>query len=491
MTAAADKLGVLAPDSEWIRLEDAAALVGRLRRRRTPRTALFLSGLHAWDGERANGLALFVVLSLAVFLGAKAEFRSPTSSTVLYLYGVGVTSIVLAQMAVAFWRYRDYAAGAEVLSLLDPPLVSCIVAVHNEEEIIEECVRSLTAQTYAKVEVIIVDDCSTDRTPTLLAELGPRYGVTVIPLAENVGKKRALGVGILRAAGEILAFTDSDSVWAPDALERVVGVLRSRPEVGAVSGHCRALNATENLLTRIQDSWYEGQFSVRKAFESAFGAVTCVSGPLAAFRREAIFNYIPAWAEDAFLGNEFRFATDRMLTGFVLCGKHVGAEMKAKHAGSPFLEPDYAERNWEIVYSRSAKAWTVVPNSLRRLLLQQIRWKKSFIRNTFFTGRFYWRRPLVPALAYYLHVLFVACGPIVAFRHLVYVPLRGNPNSALLYLVGIVVVGSMFGIAHWRAEPEARHWMLRPLMSLLSTLVLSWLLFYSLLTIRQMRWARD
>lgn len=65
--------------------------------------------------------------------------------------------------------------------------------------------------------------------------------------------------------------------------------------MGAVSGHCRALNAETNLLTRIQDCWYEGQFSIKKAFESVFGAVTCVSGPLAAFRRESIYNYIPAW----------------------------------------------------------------------------------------------------------------------------------------------------------------------------------------------------
>jgi len=49
-----------------------------------------------------------------------------------------------------------------------------------------------------------------------------------------------------------------------------------------------------------------------------FGSVSCVSGPLAGFRREAIWNYFPAWAADSFLGREFRFATDRQLTGYVL-----------------------------------------------------------------------------------------------------------------------------------------------------------------------------
>ena len=484
MTLAASEL--LAERPERVALVDAASLVGRLRAERSSPSDLGAA-------TRASALALFVILGLSVFLVAKAEFRPATSNTALYLYGVTVTSIVLGQMTIAFGRYRDLAAGpagASVFHPLDAPRVSCIVAVHNEEEIIEQCVRSLTRQTYPNTEVIVVDDCSTDATPRLLDELASRYGVTVIRLPHNGGKKKALAAGILRATGSIYAFSDSDSVWERDALARCVGILKSHPDVGAVSGHCRALNADRNWLTRVQDSWYEGQFSVRKAFESAFGAVTCVSGPLAVFRREAIFNFIPAWAEDTFLGNEFRFATDRMLTGFVLCGGQVGPKLKARYPASPFLEPEYPGRDWKIVYSRSARAWTNVPDSLPRLFRQQVRWKKSFIRNMFFTGRYYWRRPLLTALAYYLHVLFVICGPFVAFRHLVYVPLRGNPNSALLYLVGILVVGSMFGVAHWRAEPEARHWMLRPLMSLISTLLLSWLLFYSLATIRRMHWAR-
>ena len=93
---------------------------------------------------------------------------------------------------------------------------------------------------------------------------------------------------------------DSDSVWAPDAIEKIVKIFSSDPFIGAVSGHVRVLNSNKNILTKIQDSWYEGQFSIRKAFESIFGAVTCVSGPLAVFRKEAIFNFIPAWENDTF-----------------------------------------------------------------------------------------------------------------------------------------------------------------------------------------------
>jgi cellulose synthase/poly-beta-1,6-N-acetylglucosamine synthase-like glycosyltransferase len=434
-------------------------------------------------------IPLLVVGILSVFLCAKVEFRMPHSNTALYAYGVVVTGVVLVQMFFGMIRYRDPAAdGIPAGALL--PFVTFMVAVHNEEERIEPCVASLVAQTYVRREIIVVDDASTDRTPDILDDVRSRYGVRVVTLSRNVGKKRALGVAMRRARGEIFAFTDSDSIWARDAIERAVRVFVNHPDVGAVSGHCRAVNARKNLLTRIQDSWYEGQFSVRKACESVFGSVSCVSGPLAVFRRAAIYNFVPAWQDDSFLGEEFRFATDRTLTGFVLTSRARSEAIKRAYANSAFLEVDYAWRRWQAVYSKTARSWTAVPESLPRLIRQQVRWKKSFLRNIWFTGAFYWRRPLVPALVYYLHVFFVLAGPFVAFRHLIYLPIHGNVESMVLYLCGIVLIGSMFGLAHRREDPADSGWMYRPLMSLLSTVVLSWLIFYSIATIRRRTWSR-
>jgi len=198
-------------------------------------------------------------------------------------------------------------------------------------------------------------------------------------LTENLGKKGALAAGLLESGGTVIAFADSDTVWEPDALEQAVPIFEADPGVGAVSGHCRALNRNANFLTKVQDTWYEGQFSVRKAFESVFGAVTCVSGPLAFFRRSAIYNFMQAWQEDQFLGQEFRFATDRTLTAFVLGATYLGPRVLPRHADSPFSVPEYPLRDWKIVYSKSARAWTNVPATFRSMIKQQIRWKKSFI----------------------------------------------------------------------------------------------------------------
>jgi cellulose synthase/poly-beta-1,6-N-acetylglucosamine synthase-like glycosyltransferase len=446
-----------------------------------------------------RGFALVAVLALLALLAVKLEFKSPDSNDAFYAYGVLVTAVVSVTMTIAFAFYRDPALVArqqrpELRQLTRysalAPLVSCIVAVHNEEEIVRRCISSIVAQTYPKTEVIVIDDASTDATVAILRELANEYNITLVELSQNLGKKGALSEGVLRARGTIMAFADSDTVWARNAVEMAVPVFIADPEVGAVSGHCRALNANSNLLTKIQDTWYEGQYSVRKAFESVFGAVTCVSGPLAFFRLSAIYNFMPAWAADTFLGQEFRFATDRTLTAFVLGGRSLGPKVLSKFNNSPFAWPECPLRDWKIVYTKSARAWTNVPSTLKTVIRQQVRWKKSFIRNIFVTGRFYWRRPFLPALFYYIHVVFVLCGPVIAARHLIYLPLRGDPMSLVLYLAGIATIGLSFGLAYRHEDPGTRRWIYRPLMSLMSTLVFSWLIFYSAATIRKMTWYR-
>jgi cellulose synthase/poly-beta-1,6-N-acetylglucosamine synthase-like glycosyltransferase len=447
---------------------------------------------------RLRGFALLAVLTLLALLLVKLEFKNPSSTYVFWVYGLLVTTVVFITMTVSFGFYRDPALVVRERSPeLDPanglvayPLVSCVVAVHNEEDLVERCVASIAAQTYPNKEIIFIDDKSTDRTPEILRRLAGEHPITVIELPVNRGKKGALAAGLLRAQGDIIAFADSDTVWTPKAVETAVPIFLGNPDVGAVSGHCRALNADSNILTKIQDTWYEGQYSVRKAFESVFGAVTCVSGPLAFFRLAAIYNFMPAWEADTFLGLEFRFATDRTLTAFVLGGRYLSRKLFPLPADSPFAWPMYPARDWQIVYSNSSRAFTNVPATFRAMIKQQVRWKKSFIRNIFMTGRFYWRRPFLPALFYYVHVAFVLCGPFIAARHLIYMPLRGDPISPLLYLAGIATIGLSFGLAYRYENPGSRRWIYRPAMSLLSTIVFSWLIFYSAATIRKMVWHR-
>nr|WP_225860864.1 glycosyltransferase [Streptomyces triticiradicis] len=443
-------------------------------------------------------LAMFCLLPLGLVLAR--EFPLIPEKPLVIGYGITVLVGTIAMLQIAYSRYDDPSVRtlrrrpkdlASFPSLPAVPKVSFLLAVKDEAEYIERCVRSMAASDYPDLEILVIDDLSEDGTREILEELAEELDITLLKLEKNLGKKHALVRGASIATGDVLAFTDSDCILAPDALRRCVQALVDHPELGAVSGHCRALNVDKTLFTRAQDVWYEGQFRVAKAAESVFGSVTCVSGPLAVFRRDAVYNYFPAWAGDRFMGAPFRFATDRQLTGYVLGQLWVGKKLKKQYADSPFVTAqDYPERKWRIGYVQSAKVWTNVPEHFRPFMKQQIRWKKSFIRNTFFTGTFMWRRGVGPSCLYYGHVLWVLAAPFMAVRHMILSPMQGGVFVSVLYLSGVVLKGSIWGLAFKIDNPGDARWRYRPLMSLLSALLLSWLLPYSLATIRRGVWSR-
>ncbi|NUS24585.1 MAG: glycosyltransferase family 2 protein [Streptomyces sp.] len=465
--------------------------------------ARLCSALEAMDPlERAGLVRLLALTALlpVLLLIAERAVRLPYASGLLTWYGISVLTGTTTLLYLAYTQYDDPAERTlrrrarsleEFPALPDQPRVSFLLAVKDEVGNVEACVRSMAASDYPDLQIVAVDDGSSDGTGAVLDMLADELGITVIRCEHNIGKKAALVKACAVADGQVLVFTDSDCVVAPDAVRRCVQAMVRHPELGAVSGHCRALNANASILTRLQDVWYEGQFRIAKAAESVFGSVCCVSGPLAAFRREAIYNYLPAWAEDRFAGAPFRFATDRQLTGYVLGQAWRGRALKDRHAASPFVaQHDYPERRWLVSYSRSAGVWTNVPSRWRPLLHQQVRWKKSFIRNLFFTGAFMWRRGPGPALLYYGHALWVMAAPALVFLHLVWAPLYWSAALALLYLAGVLLKGCLWGLAFRLDNPGDRRWRYRPLMSLLSCCVLAWLLPYAALTLRRGIWTR-
>lgn len=435
-----------------------------------------------------------VMLSLLIFILYGKLFFNTGEDIFLYVYGITVTIVIFGTFFLSE-RYKDPSVkiiNEKLNAGKKLPLVSLMVAVYNDENIISRCVDSLISQSYPNKEVIVVNDCSTDKTKEVLRKYIDNPLVKIINLEKNVGKKRALAKAMQEAKGSIYLHTDSDSILDNDATSRIAEIFMYYDSVGAVSGHGRALNSDKNILTKIQDSWYEGQFSIKKAFESTYGTVTCVSGPLAAYRKEAIYNLIPAWINDTFLGDYWKFSTDRTLTGLVLANPYIGEKLKKKYSRDKFVKSiDYPCQEWDILYCKSAKSWTEVPDTLKKLIRQQVRWKKSFIRNLFFTGSFFWRKPLIPVLKYYLGSLFVLVGPFIIFRQLIYMPfVVGVYSSAIYYLLGVLFVGSLFAVAFKLEHKESRVWIYRPLMSLLSTFVLSWLIFYSLATIKKSIWHR-
>ncbi|MFY1632994.1 glycosyltransferase family 2 protein [Solwaraspora sp. WMMB335] len=112
------------------------------------------------------------------------------------------------------------------------PLVSVIIPNYNYGNSIGRCIDSALDQTYRPIEIIVVDDHSTDDS----LEIARRRAVTVLQTARNSGVAVARNTGAAAARGEVLFFVDSDVALRADAIETAVAELRAHPEYGAVCG---------------------------------------------------------------------------------------------------------------------------------------------------------------------------------------------------------------------------------------------------------------
>ena len=111
------------------------------------------------------------------------------------------------------------------------PLVSVVIATYNQAEYLGYTIESVLNQTYPSIELIVVDDGSTDSTPDVAARFGGR--ITYIRQA-NTERGAARNRGLAEARGEFIAFLDSDDIWLPDKIKNEVEYLRQHPDVGFV-----------------------------------------------------------------------------------------------------------------------------------------------------------------------------------------------------------------------------------------------------------------
>jgi len=107
------------------------------------------------------------------------------------------------------------------------PLVSVIMPVYNCEKYVAEAVQSVLNQTYSPIEVICIDDASTDKSLTILKSFEPK--IRIITNAKNAGISISRNNGIPLARGEFIAFADADDVWLSHKLEKQMGQFEANP----------------------------------------------------------------------------------------------------------------------------------------------------------------------------------------------------------------------------------------------------------------------
>ncbi|GJL79249.1 MAG: hypothetical protein NPINA01_22380 [Nitrospinaceae bacterium] len=343
------------------------------------------------------------------------------------------------------------------------PTVTVVIACKNEEDSIRRTIDCVYRSDYPKdrFEVIAVNDGSTDGTLKEMQRSAEDHSsLRVVNFEENRGKRHGMAIGARMAKGEILVYIDSDSFIRPDGLYKIVqGFYDS--DVGAVCGHANVANAKVNALTKMQDVRYFVAFRVIKAAESLFSTVSCCSGCFAAYRRKYVMDILDVWLNQKFLGIQATFGDDRSLTNFML-------------------------RKYRVIYHAEAVCTTIVPEKYGIFFRQQLRWKKSWIRESFLACFFMWKRHPVAAFFYYSGVLFPVIAPFIVLNAVV-LPLLGFWPFSYLYIYGAVLMAGLYSLVYL-AFFRTRLWVYGISFSFFYMLVLVWQTYYALFTVRQNHW---
>jgi len=171
--------------------------------------------------------------------------------------------------------------------------------------------------------------------------------------------------------------------------------------------------------------------------------------------------FIDAWLGQTFLGKPATFGDDRSLTNLTL-------------------------RRWRVIYDSEAVCSTIVPATLFQFFRQQLRWKKSWIRESLLASAFMWRRHPLAAFFFYLGVVFPLVSPAVVFVALV-LPLLGVGEFSYLYLYGTTLMALLYGLLYLvRYKTSLWFWGLA--FSIFYMVVLVWQTYYALLTVRRNHW---
>ena len=373
------------------------------------------------------------------------------------IYSLVILTYVVSRFALGLWYRPPADVGFR-------PSVAIVIPAYNEGASVARTIEACLGQDYPPelLQIICIDDGSTDDTWARVARIAQANPtrVRIQSLVANRGKRAAMALGARLTSSEIVVFIDSDSEPAPGGIAAIVQAFADE-RVGSASGLTHARNGDVNALTRMQAARYLLSFQLLKAAESVVGAVTCCSGCFAAYRRSAIEPLLDEWEHQRFLGVPCTYGDDRALTNQVIRAGH------------------------RSVYHSGAVALTDVPTSWSTFFRQQLRWKKSWVREGPILLSHLWRsRPL--AFPFMLIAVLVGfLSPFIVVSALVVAPVLGG-GWPWVYLVGLFAVASAYSLFQRTLVRDSRWWWSIP--ATLFYVAFSFQILWAVVRVRDGRW---
>ncbi|MDO5711870.1 MAG: glycosyltransferase [Micrococcales bacterium] len=307
------------------------------------------------------------------------------------LFAVAVTLMLAlgtlnALLAVRRYRRRRGWAWPHPSQLRVP--TSVVLAAYNEETVIARTLRSVLASDYPLLEIVVVDDGSSDLTAAAVEQVAasdPRVRLIQRP---NGGKASALNLGVAASTGEVVVTLDADTIVTPSTITNLVRHFAfdtpqtpdsRRASLGAVAGVVRVGNRRRNLLTRWQALEYVTQIGLDRAAQDELGAISIIPGACAAWRRDAILGaggYSSATlAEDCDLAltlhrQGWRVTQDDEAIAYTEAPETVDALLKQRERWTyGTLQAVYKNRRMMFAGRYKALGWLVLPNYVLSILI--------------------------------------------------------------------------------------------------------------------------
>lgn len=300
-----------------------------------------------------------------------------------------------------------------------------VPSYHEDPDILTRCLESWRAQS--PTEIIIVLDVQDLEAYGRIIALDD---ASVRPiLFHHVGKRSALGAGIRLAVGEIIVLTDSDTWWRHGLLVAVQKPFVD-PLVGGVGTHQNVFQARTSVWRRIADWMVDLRYYDYVPAMGRAGAVPCLSGRTAAYRRDAVMAVLEHLENEFFLGRRCIAGDDGRLTWLILAS------------------------GYKTVHQSSARALSMFPDTFRAFVKQRVRWSRNSYRCylTAIAKGWLWKVPFVTKVT----VLQILLTPVTMGLTMFYLVFSRLDLSIIgvLAAVGWVLLGrGIRGISHLRRNP--------------------------------------
>lgn len=318
----------------------------------------------------------------------------------LIIFLLGMQGLIFFPLTVIYeaWKRRT-------LKTLPPftGKVSVVVPAYNEETTIRNTLLTLLESDYPDLEIIVVNDGSTDRTEQCIEDLSAEKRIIYLR-QENAGKASALNHGIAAASGEIILYTDADSLFFPDTIRLMVRWFAD-PRIDAVCGNDMPLYPQNALHRFLAITTHIGTGFVRRAL-SVIGCLQIISGNLGAIRKktlEEVGGFMKIWGEDL----EITFRLHK-----------------------------FCKR---IIFDPQPKVMAECPGTMLALWRQRVRWIRSYIKITLYHRDLFFSRKYLPFSWYLpLNFLNMSIVPLLQTALLLFLPFA--------YATGVVRFGGLIDV---------------------------------------------